>query len=373
MDTRVIEVYRGWNDLEEGKVIDFDLILHRKEREHFKNRGEVLLALRELRADCQEEFLAAKLQASEWYLINLMGEKTSFDLYVTMTLGITPIIIPEQEIRKQKAKVEALLRELGGRSPKQLIQDLKLGKEDARKEADKTKMLLSRAIASLGWENVSLPYNLRFTEEEAYWQAWSSTDSEGEFELTFNFHPCQVWMAGDLEFLILHEVGGHFLQMANIKRAIQKGRINPALGLTTAHDPSSFGAEGAADAISFFLDLPLSRFGYLAREQRLLRNFLNNNAHIWANEGKSKRKIARYILSNHPFITKEKVWLNLRNWVKDPLLRTYQYSYGVADFFHQGWNKVLSAEQKRTYLRYALSRFTTFSQLRRYVQKLIGG
>ncbi len=379
MDTqRIIALYRGWHELD--GVIDFDLIPERGETTPFKERSEVLSHLIELRGESElrpqredEQFLKAKLQSSIWYLRALMGEEIPFPLYIINTLGLRPCFISEEVIQREKEKVRALLSEFGvpkKRTAKELSEDLKLTREEAEKEAKRAQELyLPRVLALLDSEKAALPYKLSFAEKKAYWQAWSKT-SEGEFELTLNFHPCQTWHKGDLEFLVLHEIGGHFLQMKMVKEAIEEGRINPALGLTTVHDPHTFVSEGIADAISYFLEIQLSPYGALAREQRKLRNFLNNNAHIRANEGEDPEKLVRYLLQ-HPFLREEKIRLNLKNWVQDPLLRTYQYCYGISDYFHTLWEEMLNPQQKRAYARYALSRMVTFSQAGEFLKRLI--
>ncbi len=380
----IIALYRGWHALEETEgieIIDFDLVPHIKDQKDFTSRREVLSYLIKLRnnfpveAESEDkQFLKAKVQASIWYLKALMGEEIPFSLYIANTLGLRPCFISEEIIRRQKERVQALLSEFGvpdKRTAKQLSEDLRLTREKAEEETKRAQELyLPRVFALLDKEETSLPYQLSSVEEKAYWQAWTGTDPEGGLKLTFNFHPCQTWHKGDPEFLVLHEIGGHFLQMTMVKEAIKQRIVNPALGLTTVHDPHSFVSEGIADTLSLFLNIPLSRFGLLAREHRKLRNYLCNNAHIWVNEGEDPEELVPYLLQ-HPFLKEEKVRLNLRNWVQDPLLRVYQYSYGITDYFHTLWASLLNPQQRRAYARYALSRMATFSQAGAFLNRLI--
>lgn len=378
----IIKAYRGWDELEKSAgidIIDFDLI-PKAEGERFNSREEVLRKLIELKDSTipetpDEEFLKARLNASTYYLRALLGEEVPFRDYVENTMGIRPEIIPETEIKRQKQVVDDLLAEFGvpKRKPfKRFTSEIRLEKQDAEREARRCEEIyVPKVLEILGFSELEFPYQIRFVEEEAYWMGWTRSLPDGSFELRYNFHPIHQWCQGDLEYMTLHEVAGHFVQAANLKGAIERGELNPAIGITMVHDPHPFGSEGIADATSYFLpEIQLSPYGILAREQRLLRDYLQNNAHILINEGGNENELTSYILDNHPFSTEKKVRLNLKRWVGDPLLRTYQYSYGISQYYHQRWNEQLTEEAKKAYLRYALTRYATPEQLIRLVEQL---
>lgn len=381
---RVIKTYRGWDELEKPNdidIIDFDLIPKIEiERERFNSRENILKQLTELRNSTlpetpDEEFLKARLNASTYYLRALLGEHIPFHDYVENTMGIRPEIIPEVDIKRQKQVVDDLLSEFGvprRKSFEQFTSEIKLGKQDAENEARRCEEIyVSQVLEILDFGGLEFPHQIQFVEEEAYWMGWTRSLPNGSFELRYNFHPIHQWYKGDLEFMTLHEVGGHFVHAANLKRAIGRNEMNPAIGITMVHDPHPFGGEGIADAISYFLpEIKLSPYGVLAREQRALRDYLQNNAHILINEGGNEDELTAYILDNHHFSTEDKVRLNLKRWVNDPLLRTYQYSYGISSYYHHQWNGQLTKEAKKVYLRYAFTRYATPQQLMKFVEQL---
>ena len=107
--------------------------------------------------------------------------------------------------------------------------------------------------------------------------------------------------------------------------------------VTTVHEPHTFVGEGTADAISYFLpevEQALSPYGLLARAQRGVRDYLQNNAHIWVNEGRNTNELVEYIMDNHPFSQEHRIRMNLNNWKNDPLRRSYQYVYGISLYMH---------------------------------------
>jgi len=282
---RTIATYRGWHALEKPRgveIIDFDLIPNIQHQQDFDSRKEVLVHLIELRSNCDlrpkktdEQFLKARFQASIYYLRALMGEDIPFSSYVTNTMGIRPRLIPKPVIEAQKRKVDDLLKDFGvpqKKSVRQFSEEIRIEQKEAEEEEKEAEgIYLSQFLHIMGWDELQFSYQVKFVEKQAYWTGWTRTIEDGSFELRFNFHPMHHWYKGDMEFLVLHEIGGHFIQMAHIKKAIRQGRINPALGLTMVHDPHAFGAEGTANANSYFLpEIKLSPFGVLAREQPTL-------------------------------------------------------------------------------------------------------
>jgi len=210
-------------------------------------------------------------------------------------------------------------------------------------------------------------------EERDYWMGWTSTTPEGLLLLRYNFHPMHNWFQGDMEFLTLHEVGGHFLQAGLLKRRIASGEVNPVIGITTVQEPHTFIGEGTADALSYFLtevEETLSPLGLLAREQRATRDYVQNNAHIWVNQGRNPDELVEYIMEYHPFSKEERIRVNLENWRSNPSRRAYQYVYGISLYYHRQFKERLTVEQRKEYLRYAMSSYETPSQIMAYVDQL---
>ncbi|MBU0898321.1 MAG: hypothetical protein KKB03_01130 [Nanoarchaeota archaeon] len=387
LDTEaIIKTYRGWDKLEKQNdidIIDFDLIPP-IEGEKFESREEVLEKLRYLHSEIkpennQEEFIKAKVNASTYFLRALMGEEIPYYEYVENITGVRPQIIPEQDIQKQKQVMEALLREVGYKpdteSFEQFSSRIRVSKEEARQQVKSCEeTIIPIVLESLGFNDLEFPHEVRFVEERDYWTGWTSTTPEGSFLLRYNFHPIHTWYRGDMENRTLHEVGGHFVQAANLKKGISRGEINPVIGVTTVQEPHTFAGEGIADTISCFLpevEQALSLYGLLAREQRATRDYLQNNAHIWVNEGRNLDELVEYICDNHPFSTEERTRMNLENWKTNPSRKAYHYIYGISIYLHRQFQERLSPDKQKEYLRHAMSGYETPRQLMEFVDQLV--
>lgn len=381
----IMRVYRGWDALEKANgvdIIDFDLVPP-VAPEIFRSRVEVLDRLRSLHQDIQpkgsqEEFIKAKLNASVYYLRALMGEDVPYEEYVENITGIRPQLIPDEEIQKQKATMDALLHDIGYRPARESFEEfssrIKIDKADAEREARRCEeTLIPIVLRSLGFEDVEFPHEIRLVEERDYWMGWTSTTPAGLLLLRYNFHPMHNWFQGDMEFLTLHEVGGHFVQAGLLKRRIVRGEVNPVIGITTVQEPHTFIGEGTADALSYFLpevEEMLSPLGLLAREQRATRDYVQNNAHIWVNQGRNPDELVKYIMEHHPFSKEERVRINLENWRTNPSRRAYQYVYGISLYSHRQFKDRLTEEQRKEYLMYAMSGYETPTQIIAYIDKL---
>lgn len=390
-----IAVYRGWDALEKNlpesqrvEVIDFDLVPEIQDTEHFENRREVLARILELRdsievIDETSEFLQAKLCASGHYLRALEGEQFEFYEHVRAMLGITPELIPEDAIGQQQAIVVDLLGGLGvpsedGQPVKQAFsafeKAVRIYEEEAAVQAELAEQrFLPTVLSLLGMEALQVSHQpIEFVRERAYWRGWSS-GTRGSFLLRYNFHPNHLWRQGDMEFLTLHEVCGHFVHAASLAREIQEGRLDPFIGITVVHDPHGFMGEGIADAMSYFFpkNIRLSPYGVLACEQYKWRDYLNNNAHILVNMGWPEGRLLRYLLSN-PFTPRRSAALNLDRWRTSPLFRAYQYAYGISRKYHERFAADLTHEQKIAYLRWAFTRYVTPRRVIEYLEELTG-
>lgn len=381
----IMKVYRGWDALEKPNgidIIDFDLVAP-VEPEPFRSREEVLDRLQLLHegiqpTNSQKEFIKAKMNASIYFLRALMGEDIPYGEYVENITGIRPQIIPEEEIRKRKAIMYDLLRGLGYKPEREIFQEfasrIKIAKAEAEREARRCEdALLPIALRTLDLEDVEFPHEIRLVEDRDYWMGWTSTTPEGLLLLRYNFHPMHNWFQGDMEFLTLHEVGGHFVQAGLLRRRIANGEVNPIIGITTVQEPHTFVGEGTADALSYFLpevEEALSPYGLLARDQRAVRYYVENNAHIWVNEGRDPDELVEYIMEYHPFSSEERLRANLINWRNNPSRRAYQYVYGISLYYHHQFKERLTVEQRKEYLRYAMSGYETPRQIMEFVDKL---
>ena len=395
-----IKVYRGWEALEKSlpketrvEVIDFDLVPEIADVESFNSREEVLSRVLQLRSsvavvDEITEFIWAKFNASAFYLqILLSVVLPEFYEHVRNMLGITPELISEETIVQQKKKVIELLSSFGVRMSNGELDkvsfaafddSIRVYKEEAEKEARENEARLLPAVRNLlGFSDLQIPHNkIRLRRVNRFWLGWSS-GKKGDFLLQYNFHPRNRWRKGDMEYLTIHEVCGHFVHAASLAKEIERrdeGRLDPFIGITTVHDPQGFMGEGIADALTYFFpeEIPLSRYGVLSREQRVWRDYLNNNGHILINMGWDKQELMKYLLAN-PFTSTQTAERNLQTWQTHPLFRAYQYAYGIALKYHQRFAAKMNREQKVRYLHYAFTRYVTPRRLIEYAERLMEG
>jgi len=389
-----IAVYRGWEAYEQtqpkgiqGEVIDFDLVPEITDSVDFHSRDEILARLLALRdkvavADEISEFILAKLNAGIYYLrILISGDLPEFYEHTRNMLGKTPELVSNGQVEEQKQVVLRLLAEHGVVWPNGRVDfrqfnefndSIRVFEEDAENEArEKEEILLPLVKELLGFADLDVPHRIELVREDAYWGGWAR-GKKGDLLLQYNFHPNQHWHKGDMEYLTLHEVCGHFVHAAALARGIEEGRLDPFIGIATVQDPHGFMGEGIADALTYFFpdDLPLSPLAILSREQRNWRDFLNNNAHVLINMGQAEDVLLGYLLQN-PFSTAERARLNLRTWVSDPLLRSYQYAYGIALKYHRVFAERMTRQQKIKYLRYAFTRYVTPRRLIEEANKII--
>ncbi len=380
----LIKVYRGWDRLEKPKsmsIIDFDLITP-IEGEQFNSREEVLERLVQLHSQIkptneQEEFIEAKVNAGIYFLRALRGEEIPYGEYVEAITGVRPQMIPEQDVQRQVSIMHNRMRDTGYDSKKgsfeQFALDLRVSKEDAQKEVgDCEETLLPIVLRALGLKDLEPAYRVSFEVEDDYWRGWTST-SDGQLLLRYNFHPNIIWYKGDSETTTLHEVGGHFVQAANLRKGIAEGRIDPFIGLTTVQEPHTFAGEGTADALLYFLpevEDVLSPHGSLSRDQRAARDYLYNNAQIMVNEGGSLNEAVRYVVENHPFSAEKTVHDDLVRCITNPARRAYFYIYGISRYKHEEFRQRLNPQQQIEYLRHAMSTYHTPKNLFAFVDGL---
>lgn len=380
----LIKVYRGWDKLEKPNgisIIDFDLIPP-IEGERFSSRQEVLERLVHLHSqikptNAQEEFIEAKVNAGIYFLRALMGEGIPYSEYVEAITGVRPQMIPEQDVQRQVSIMHNRMRDFDYDPTKGSFERFALGlrvsKEDAQKEVrDCEDRLMPIVLKALGFEGLELPYRVSFEVEDDYWRGWTST-SDGQLLLRYNFHPNIIWYKGDTETTTLHEVGGHFVQAANLRRGIAEGRIDHFIGLTTVQEPHTFAGEGTADALLYFLpevEDALSPHGLLSRDQRAARDYLYNNAQIMVNEGGSLDEAVRYVVKNHPFSAEKTVHDDLVRCMTNPARRAYFYIYGISRYKHEEFRQRLTPQQQIEYLRYAMLTYNTPKNLFAFVEQL---
>lgn len=345
----LLATYRGWDQLERTlnpngqAIIDFDLAQDKSTSFEFRTRLDVLVKLQQLKASLPPYlmFLQERTEASIYYLSALMGQQFPFDTYISSTMGIKPYLFPEEVIYHQREKVRILLNGL----------NIEFDKKDARQFEERflisdenefgTRLLNAKDDALKNLSTlVNLPkiptINLRFKREDAYWQNWISGSPSSGVTLTVNLHPRGRLYDGIPELLAYHEICGHAVQMSTWLERIRRGELHPVYGITMVHSPEQFIGEGLAQSITdiLFKDFELPSKVLMARDYERYRLMVYNNAHIMINTHGSIETVFQFVNQNVPFESASSIEAELKDRSYHPLLRAYQYVYGVSeDFF----------------------------------------
>jgi len=356
LEREFVDLYRAWDLLERNTggdaVIDFDLAAARQVAQA-SSRAEVVERLRRLAdsirggitpGDGWRELMLRRVEASLAYLGALTGGTPEFLEYVTQTMGVTPTMFEEDEIRSKRDEVAKLVADTGfGGRPLTFHSDDFYRFQNAFLVRKNSALPNQFEYYKTKWvpvlcEHIDVPWSLyrirvTFADEDAYWKNWISGNlAEHEIAMRINVHRRHNWYQGAAETLVLHEFCGHAVQMINWHRRIEAGELPEAAGILTVHFPDQFTIEGLAECVAHFLPTSYCRLEPKSAVLRELHHYVlmvMNNLHIVANQEGGKAA-SQYALERLPFTKKETIEAEVRDRTSHPLYRTYQYIYGFA-------------------------------------------
>jgi hypothetical protein len=342
----IVQIYRGWDAFERGhrgpQIVDFDMAIMPGSTS-FSCRREVLCALSEIYeklADVSdaEEFLRARVRGSIAYLRVLMGQQIEFPDYLMSTLGVEPRPFSAAETESAARSVSKALEPFG----------LQLRTED--RERFESQLVVNDPntirkgivgardfwLRQLNEAGIPVPKQLslsvEFTEVDAYWSNWISGERRG-IKLEINLHARKKYDRGRTLALCLHEVCGHAVQMSLWRDMISRLQLNEACGVTTVHTPEAFVMEGLAqtvpDLLSDISDYP-DEFK-LSRALNYHSLAVLHNAHIMIYEGLPVDQILDYASDNLPLSDPDTLEYEIRDRALNPLFRSYELSYAIAE------------------------------------------
>lgn len=353
MDTsKLVEFTYRWHALELPggvEIIDCDLLNRRGDYpEPYRDRTEVRRALDALMDAAEAErnlpaFVGAKLRACSYYLRALEGEVIPYEEYVEATMGLRPVLIPEEGIRAQFGRVKAAFEALGGAysADGMARDDERSVYADAETIRARFKAFEAQLVPRvLSWLGLSLDvdYEVAFVEKDAYWLNWLGTDERARMKLQFNLHQRKraQWRSGVEETMVFHEICGHVLQALSWQARARQGALPEWIALTAVYSPEQFSFEGIAQTLHCFMpDPPLSAQGRYLIERSYLNQLVLSNAHVMANRGSSAGEVYQYMLDYLPNAKPEAVEKSVSEFVSHPLFRTYLYVYGISAWYHR--------------------------------------
>lgn len=380
----IIAAYRGWDDLEKGDIIDFDLVSSTKGHALFSSREEVIDELRCLYVRLtpeteEEETIKERIHSSLYYARALQGEEFPLDEYFYHILGVPLRLFTEEEIENQKEPFKELLLEMGYNPKKESIDEFLNGKRVSKKEAqNEVKKCIDELfpciVDTLGFSGISPDFVYKEVEVDERWAAWINTMPDGNMLIRFNFHPQLKYFKGQLEALSLHEIGGHLTHYKKMQQQIMEGHMDPACGILTVHEPFVSVAEGLAETVQLFLPevmSELSPYAKLAIAQKSFSLYCQSNAYLWASQGQDTATLVEYMEDHLQQKKTEKFTTMIEQFKQDNAGRPYRMVYGTNIALHKQLHSSLNPEQRIEYVRHVMSNYTTPKQATKLVQELI--
>lgn len=375
----VTRFYRRWHALERalgpegGLVLDFDMASDVGPCPPFANRNEALRALEDFRVpqDLRNPaFVEAKLEGAAAYLRALDGERADFDVYVRQTMGITPEVVPRAELDALREELEVGFADrripfspdgrvafgawFGSVSGDQLGTPLRAHAE----------RYVARVLALLG----GLPtpeYRIEVVREDAYWSNWIDGSAASGVLLRVNTHERIEYNRFSAEALAAHEIAGHAVHVAALRRAVAGGSADPCVLNLAVHSCEAFHMEGLAQVAQAVL----SNAEEGGADHALLERHRDyagariNNAQIAIERGADLDEEVAATLRDCPLLKPLAVQSSLRDRRMSPLLRSYIHVYAPsrrlflqavalpeasrAAFFRAAWTGVYTPDQLR--------------------------
>jgi hypothetical protein len=379
INDELVEFYYQWDRFEKAndvEIIDCDLVQRSADfpgafgaREDVKARLQELVHRYKIVA-MANPFVLQKLEASEVFLRALSGAEIPFPRYISGTIGVLPEMIPAAFLKTTRTDCAARLHLLGyAFTPdgvEAFMRENRLGAAEITAEFDQAEQVQVSAI--LEWLGLDLRprYELQLVDVDESWSGETKTTDAGEISLKFNINEERSpWIRGDPECTALHEIGGHILQAAAWQKQLQTGAMPPVCGLTTLHGPETYVGEGVAETLSWFYPPGLlSEAGELAVRLHCAAELHWNNAFIMAGQGRSRDEVLQF-LDDHmlTYRTREQRRKRLELVAKDPLSRTYKYSYGISIYHHLLFAEHATPVQKRNYISHVFGRACSYQDL----------
>lgn len=375
----VTRFYRRWHALERalgprgGLVLDFDVAPGDDTVEPYADRTAALSALCALRealpADLLDpEMVDAKLDGAEAYLRALLGERLPFDLYLWRTMRVRPVRSDPEELAALREELERAFAARSirfgprGRHAFALRFGSVGGEEVAPPLRRHAARFVERARALVG--DLPLPeYAVEVVEEDAYWSNWIDGSLATGVRLRINTHARIEYNRHSAEALAAHEIGGHAVQVAALRREAAAGRLDPCLLNLAVHSCEAFHMEGLAQVALFALSEP----GELDDDLHLLERYRDyasavlNDAQIDIEAGMSLDEAVSAVLRACPLMRRASVRSNLRDRQDHPLYRSYVHVYPPSrrlfqralrlpaparhDFFRAAWTGLATPER----------------------------
>lgn len=387
---QIVALYRGWANYEKSiredgvYVIDFDLVQD-SYADKVATRWEVIEKLIEYRnalsnKDPVSAFLKDKLNGSIHYLQAVMGENTPFEKYIFNTMGIIPHLFSASKIEDISYEISDLLSEWDISYKHNCLEEfyLKFRIENFIDFENRTKTQIDFWYSKMK-KLIDLPsmpkVHFQFVNKNENWDTWIYGYSSEGICLDINMNPSMKFsfINSTPTLLATHELCGHALHMATIATEIQKGNIPPSCGLILVHGSDMIQTEGLAHLLPEFFEgqIPIDNLTKVSRKFITHRNLVLNNAYIYLSNGESIKDVYTYVVNNLPFYDGRYLELELKQWNRDPSMKSYRFIQGFSEDFFRNICENLSSEQRIAFVQQMYKLPMTYEQIKTYYHSLI--
>lgn len=390
VERAVWDFYHRWHlhertlGRDDGQILDFDMAPGPADAPApFASRLDALRALGELCAAVADAaallpgatFLAAKLRGSEAYLRALMGERWAFDAYLRATMGIEAGAPDDATLAEEASALAALFAGRGvawseaGRAAFRSV----LGKPDVAALAQQLPREAERWVERVR-SHIAVPapeYAIEVVCEDAYWANWIDGSRATGVRLRVNTHDRIEYVAGSETTLAAHEIAGHAVHVAALRRSAERGTVSGAALNLTVHGCEAFQMEGLAQTAMH----ALAEVDELSADVLLLDRFaaykaeIVNRAQLEVERGGAVDEAAARALAACPLIKPLTLLSDLRDRGRHPLFRAYTHVYAPSRrLFSRA--AALDAARRWRFFEQAYTRLMTPAELGALVEAL---
>lgn len=386
--------YRRWAAIEDnfgtdkGSVLDWDYcpevdlggpsaVTDRLSALHELEKIQHALAAADRRGFCNHHFLVEKLAGANAYLRALLGQRIPFKQYLHATIGIEPR-------RNGSAKLEQLAHHA-----EQLLaaHDIKWSPDqrhafdaltlfpDPQKFGQSLKEHAARWVeqvqSALGLE-IEPNYEIVEVVKDEYWHNWIDGRRGEPIRLQVNLHPRNHFRRGQDEVLAAHEIAAHAVQVLQLDKEREAGRLDSSSMNLAVHSCETFQMEGLAQTILHLLsdDQPSEQVQLIEAVWDYHRALINDSQ-IDIENGEPIDQVVSRIERDAPFLTRLTAMSDLRDRSHNPLFRAYVHVYDPsAHTFMRA--KKLSQELRYEFLQLMYTGLYTPPQIESILDELEG-
>lgn len=380
----------AWQNLEDSlngySIVDLKLVeVEFKAQDNFPNRESVRDWLQDHIERTPQNFEAGRRHAQRCDGLlaldeALLGKREPLNPYLLRTLGITPAVISDSEIRDQKDKVADLFSNLGLSYNDSGWRRFQEDEPPTRKRIeqvikDAQKRLTPIVLDTIGQPDLPLDFRNKVVRRDRPYVS-RLIGGPNIFDREINVHPRNQfrYFRGMEEPLEVHEFLHHLIQALVLRENVRSGQSTLDQAITTIPGKEQWAMESMAQALPFYIPEimeGMSDYGRFALEYNLLRDMvLNNNVLIFANaDGYTDQYIQDYITENLLGQPRDRIipeLISLRR--EDPRYRSYYYSY-TGSYYLRREAANLSSDGKRATLVYSYNNLPAPDQMVSFIEQ----